>query len=77
MKIEAGFNPDIVWVLVDAGELQCDVCALPYLAWIGTINTKTGKIVLWYPAARKPRGYKKAAELKLREARTQIMGGSK
>jgi hypothetical protein len=69
MKFEQGVNPNIRRVLVDANELQCNVRAMPYSAYIGTVDVKSWRVQLWYPAATLPRGYKKAAEVKLREAR--------
>lgn len=58
-----------VVVRIDANELQCDVRAVPYPTWIGTIDRKTLKINVWTPAASVPRGYRKAAKKALEDVR--------
>ncbi len=79
MRIEKGNGHDMypyVWVLVDADELMCDVRALPYSTWIGTIRLDTGKISVWTPAASIPRGYKRAALAVLEEAKEALLKGA-
>jgi len=61
-----------VTVLVNPGELWCDSRALPYTTWIGTIDRASGRIRVWTPAARVPRGYHKAARAMLERVKDAL-----
>lgn len=63
---------DYYVVLVEKDELQVESGKrLPYITYIGTIDLD-GKINVWTPAAYKPRGYPKAAQAMLEQARDQL-----
>lgn len=69
----SGIGPDVFRVRVDADEVRvASGRTVPYPTWIGTINTRTGRINVWYPAAYLPRGYKAAALAMLEEARASL-----
>jgi hypothetical protein len=56
--IQSTTDPDKVLVRVQPNELQC----VPYPTYVGTISRSTGKVSVWAPAGRKPKGYRKAAK---------------
>jgi len=60
--VQSTSDPDMILVRVEPNELQCGSKLLHYSTYVGTISRSTGKITVWEPAARKPKGYRKAAK---------------
>lgn len=71
----AVYIEDSFTVHVDADELNCGFKKLPYPTCISLVNVKTGKVIVWTPAAYKPRGYRAAALLMLNDALAVLKKG--